>query len=206
MLVAAVRELGATLVLVTHDPRASRIADRVVRIRDGRLSEQWDPATPHSETLVVDDRGWVRLPDALRHGAGAVAGAVAVATADGVLLRGTGRSGHGSRRRRAHRSTSCGEVVARLDAVSVAHGGTTVLDGVALDVHAATLTVVSGRSGLGEVHAAAGADRARAGRRRARSRCSGAGSPTSTATAAPRYAVPAWPSRRRAGRSWRRCT
>ena len=66
------------------------MADRVVRIRDGRLSEQWDPATPHSETLVVDDRGWVRLPDSLRHGAGASSGAVAVATPEGVLLRGTG--------------------------------------------------------------------------------------------------------------------
>ena len=149
VLVAAVRELGATLVLVTHDPRASRIADRVVRIRDGRLSEQWDPATPHSETLVVDDRGWVRLPDALRHGAGAVAGAVAVATDDGVLLRGTGIAMATSPEvgRTEHAS---GDVVATLDSVSVAHGGTTVLDRVDVEVRAATLTVVSGRSGSGK--------------------------------------------------------
>ena len=54
-------------VLVTHDAGAARIADRVVRIRDGRLCEQWRrPDAGARETLVVDDRGWVRLPEPLR--------------------------------------------------------------------------------------------------------------------------------------------
>ncbi len=172
VLAAAVRDLGATLVLVTHDPRAARVADRVVRIRDGRLSEQWDPAAPHSETLVVDDRGWVRLPDALRHRAGALDGAVAVATADGVLLRGTGTSADrppGSATSAATVPAAAaaassapapeaapppgparGDVVATLDGVRVGYAGTTVLDGVSLDVRAGTLTVVSGRSGSGK--------------------------------------------------------
>ena len=149
VLTAAVAELGATLVLVTHDPRAARVADRVGRIRDGRLSEQWDPATPHSETLVVDDRGWVRLPDALRHGAGAVTGAVAVATADGVLLRGTGAAVTGSRDEPREQHTR-GEAVAGLHGVGVAYSGTPVLDRLDLAVHAGTLTVVSGRSGSGK--------------------------------------------------------
>ncbi len=149
VLAAAVDDLGATLVLVTHDPRAARVADRVVRIRDGRLSEQWDPATPHSETLVVDDRGWVRLPDALRHGAGAVTGAVAVATADGVLLRGTGAAVLGDVDL-PHEPHARGEVVASLDDVSVDYSGTPVLDGLSLEVRAGSLTVVSGRSGSGK--------------------------------------------------------
>ena len=150
VLATAVRDLGATLVLVTHDPRASRIADRVVRIRDGRLSEQWDPATPHSETLVVDDRGWVRLPDALRHGAGAVSGAVAVATGEGVLLRGTGSAVTIAAREQTLGRATTGDVVARLDGVTIAYAGTTVLHGVDLDVRAGSLTVVSGRSGSGK--------------------------------------------------------
>jgi ABC-type lipoprotein export system ATPase subunit len=68
LLSGAVLAAGATLVLVTHDPRAVRIADRVVRIRDGRLSEVWHPGgpAPVTERLVVDDRGWLRLPAALR--------------------------------------------------------------------------------------------------------------------------------------------
>jgi ABC-type lipoprotein export system ATPase subunit len=149
VLAAAVEELGATLVLVTHDPRAARIADRVVRIRDGRLSEQWDPAAPHSETLVVDDRGWVRLPDALRHGAGAASGAVAVATEEGVLLRGTG-SATTTAPAAAPRPHLRGEVVATLRGARVTYSGTAVLDGLDIDVHAGTLTVVCGRSGSGK--------------------------------------------------------
>ena len=61
---AAVRAAGAALVLVSHDRRAARIGDRVVRIRDGRLSETWQPGG--EELLVVDDRGWLRLPEAVR--------------------------------------------------------------------------------------------------------------------------------------------
>ena len=150
VLAAAVRDLGATLVLVTHDPRAARIADRVVRIRDGRLSEQWDPAAPHSETLVVDDRGWVRLPDALRHGAGAASGAVALATDQGVLLRGTGVAAPVTKSAAATGPVVLGAVVATLDGVSISYAGTTVLDDLRLEIHRGTLTVVSGRSGSGK--------------------------------------------------------
>ena len=150
VLATAVHELGATLVLVTHDPRAIRIADRVVRIRDGRLSEQWDPATADSETLVVDDRGWVRLPDALRHGAGAVSGAVAVATDDGVLLRGTGSAVSAPTRAVAPAPAGTSAVVATLSEVSIAYAGDTVLDHVDLEVRSHTLTVVCGRSGSGK--------------------------------------------------------
>jgi ABC-type lipoprotein export system ATPase subunit len=150
VLAAAVRSLDATLVLVTHDPRAARIADRVVRIRDGRLSEQWDPRTPHSETLVVDDRGWVRLPDALRHGAGAHAGALAVATPEGVLLRGTGGALIVQDRARRPEGVVGGGLAATLRDVSVRFGDSVVLDRLSLDVHDHALTVVSGRSGSGK--------------------------------------------------------
>ena len=36
-----VREHGCTTVIVSHDPESARIADRIVRIRDGRVSEEW---------------------------------------------------------------------------------------------------------------------------------------------------------------------
>jgi ABC-type lipoprotein export system ATPase subunit len=150
LLSSAVHDLGATLVLVTHDPRASRIADRVVRIRDGRLSEQWDPAAPHSETLVVDDRGWVRLPDSVRHAAGAHAGAVAVATADGVLLRGTGAATTVTSPVRTHDHREAGETRARLVDVAVAYDGVPVLQGLSLDVPGGRMLAVSGRSGSGK--------------------------------------------------------
>jgi ABC-type lipoprotein export system ATPase subunit len=72
LLATAVKNAGASLILVTHDRRAGAIADRVVRIRDGRISETWSPATDVAgsdaapESLVVDDRGWIRLPQEVR--------------------------------------------------------------------------------------------------------------------------------------------
>lgn len=49
----------ATVILVTHDARAEIIADRVVRIRDGRISEEWVPG--EAEKSVVDPFGWKRV-------------------------------------------------------------------------------------------------------------------------------------------------
>ena len=50
-----------TVVLVTHDSRAESFADRVVRIRDGRISEEWLPG--EKERSVIDPFGWTRVPD-----------------------------------------------------------------------------------------------------------------------------------------------
>ena len=89
LLASAVASIGATLLLVTHDQRAARIADRMVRIRDGRLSEQWSPHTPDDEMLVVDDRGWVRLPEALRRNTGALRAVRADVDGARIVLSGT---------------------------------------------------------------------------------------------------------------------
>ena len=88
LLVQATVALGAALLLVSHDARAGRIADRVVRIRDGRLSEEWTPGTTSSETLVVDDRGWLRLPEALRRRTGVETGVHADAAEGRIVLTG----------------------------------------------------------------------------------------------------------------------
>lgn len=58
---AATDTTGTTVVLVTHDSRAESFADRVVRIRDGRISEEWFPGG--KETSVIDPFGWMRIPD-----------------------------------------------------------------------------------------------------------------------------------------------
>ncbi len=68
LLVAVTAAHGAALILVSHDTQADRIVDRVVRVRDGRLSEEWRPEAGH-ESLVVDDRGWIRLPEPMRRAA-----------------------------------------------------------------------------------------------------------------------------------------
>lgn len=47
----AVRELGQTIVMVTHDPVAAGYADRVVFLADGKVVDQMDDPTPDS---VID--------------------------------------------------------------------------------------------------------------------------------------------------------
>ena len=63
------REQGCTTVLVSHDVESTAIADRIVRVRDGRVSEETE-REGGGETLVVGRGGWVRLPEELLARAG----------------------------------------------------------------------------------------------------------------------------------------
>ena len=111
LLAAAAKRADATLLLVTHDQRAARIANRVVRIRDGRLSEQWSPDAPQDEELVVDDRGWVRLPEALRRRIGLADRARVRSDGDEVVLGVAGRRGRAAAARRAGVAAAAGRAV-----------------------------------------------------------------------------------------------
>ncbi|WP_290859885.1 ATP-binding cassette domain-containing protein [Hamadaea sp.] len=141
LLVAATAAVGASLLVVSHDVRAARIADRVVRIRDGRLSEEWRPGQP--EDLVVDDRGWVRLPLALHR-------VRPEQRPEGLLL----RPSTPVETERPSPETGTphppGEVVASLSEVSLARDGREILSGLSFDVRAETWTVLKGRSGSGK--------------------------------------------------------
>jgi len=170
LLVAATEPVGAALLLVSHDIQAMRVAHRVVRIRDGRLSEEWRPEQP--ETLVVDSRGWVRLPEPLRRRAGLGDRVTPEESADAVLLRrpadapapvpATAPSTVDRLLREA-----AGGAVAQLHGVGIARAGRTILDGLDLTLLPGTLTVVRGRSGSGKTtlrRILAGLERPDAGR------------------------------------------
>jgi ABC-type lipoprotein export system ATPase subunit len=62
---ALVRAENCTAVIVSHDPESASIADRIVRIRDGRVSEETARSAGTSETIVVGRGGWLRLPEDL---------------------------------------------------------------------------------------------------------------------------------------------
>lgn len=62
---AAVKN-NCAVILVTHDVAAEEIADRVVRLRDGRISETWKPG--NSVKQVINSKGWVRIPDEVSPG------------------------------------------------------------------------------------------------------------------------------------------
>ena len=60
-----VRAERCTAVIVSHDPESATIADRIVRIRDGRVSEETARAADGEESIVVGRGGWLRLPEEL---------------------------------------------------------------------------------------------------------------------------------------------
>ena len=64
---ALIRELartqGTTVLIVSHDIGSAAIADRVIQIRDGRVSAEAVPG--EDEALVVGSTGWVRIPEEL---------------------------------------------------------------------------------------------------------------------------------------------
>ncbi len=47
------------VILVTHDVRAEEYATRTVRIREGRISEEWSAG--EAEKSVIDEFGWMRV-------------------------------------------------------------------------------------------------------------------------------------------------
>ncbi len=133
LLVRAVERASAALVLVTHDERAQRIAQRVVRIRDGRLGEEWLPGG--DERLVVDDRGWVRLPEPMRRTTGATHVVRAEEVAAGIVLHGTGEVAPFLLDRTPPVSVADGpDPAVEMRGVAIAYDGHAVVSGVDLTV------------------------------------------------------------------------
>jgi energy-coupling factor transport system ATP-binding protein len=62
-----VREHRSAAIVVSHDPASTEIADRVVHIRDGRVSEE---SARGAETAVVGAGGWLRIPEEVLRTAG----------------------------------------------------------------------------------------------------------------------------------------
>jgi ABC-type lipoprotein export system ATPase subunit len=138
LLVALATRTGATLLVVSHDPGAARIADRVVHVRDGRVSEE-------DGALVIDDRGWLRLPGDLRHRLGHTV--MAADEAGVVVLRPAGDVFESvAAAPMVAGAFAPGPTVAALADVSHAH----VPRSVTLEVAGGELTVLCGRSGSGK--------------------------------------------------------
>ena len=63
------REEGGTALVVSHDPASAERADRVVHVRDGRVSDE-RVAGGADGAIVVGRGGWLRLPEELLRSAG----------------------------------------------------------------------------------------------------------------------------------------
>ncbi|HEV2251858.1 MAG TPA: ATP-binding cassette domain-containing protein [Streptosporangiaceae bacterium] len=90
LIVELARTNGTSVMLVTHDPATAAVADRTLRIRDGRIVSD---RRGGEEALVIDG-GWLRLPPDLLTQAGIGRRARAQRTEDGVIVtRATSGSG-----------------------------------------------------------------------------------------------------------------
>jgi ABC-type lipoprotein export system ATPase subunit len=147
-----VREHACTAVVVSHDPESARIADRIVRIRDGRVSEEWSREDGASDTIVVGRGGWLRLPEELLLRAGIGARASARFADGGVVVEPSGERAEtpepGSPREPGSRASS--RVVATVSRIAKRYGATVVIDGMDLELRSGRLHAITGPSGSGK--------------------------------------------------------
>ena len=154
---------GTTLVIVSHDEAAGELADRVVHVRDGRISSELVRGGRYR--LVVGRGGWVRLPESARDGAG-IGGRASWRTDEGEVA----LSGDGPARAviavTEGEAREGGEVVCELRGVDKGYGAGAREHRVLSDFGAVftrgRLVAVEGRSGSGKttlLHLIAGLER-----------------------------------------------
>jgi ABC-type lipoprotein export system ATPase subunit len=146
LLAELVVEHGATAIVVSHDPACTSIADRVVHIRDGRVSEE---RRGERETVVVAPGGWLRVPEEVLHAAG-IGDRAVVESRDGVVE--LHPAGAGQIRAAASAPRLAGVRGERLEAraVSRSYGQQTALAGLDATFRPGELTAVTGPSGSGK--------------------------------------------------------
>jgi ABC-type lipoprotein export system ATPase subunit len=167
LLAEITRETGATAVIVTHDPEAATIADRLVHIRNGRLVEQSVDGSPRA--LVVSHDGWLRLPDGLL-GDDRPSLVSAEGDRDGVVLRPVGSGGaerrppepNGSRPATRSEHPVVGELREVTKTYRHGQGERVVFSNLSRRFQGGRMAAVVGRSGTGKttlLHLLAGLER-----------------------------------------------
>jgi ABC-type lipoprotein export system ATPase subunit len=156
-----VREHGCTTVIVSHDPESARVADRIIRIRDGRVSEEWARDATEGESIVVGRGGWLRLPEELLLRAGIGARASARFEEGAVIVEASGERATEVSDTVSVSDTGASHVVASGHGLSKRFGDTTVFSGIDLELRAGKLYALTGPSGSGKttlLHILAGLD------------------------------------------------
>jgi len=162
LIVELARANGMSVILVTHDPATAEVADRILRIRDGRIVGD---RRGGEEALVVND-GWLRLPPDLLTQAGIWRRARVEPAPDGVIVtRADSDSGPagasvgapaGAPAAQARPQPAARWAPIRVELRSVArsyeHGPARrqVLGGLSHDFAPGQVTAITGRSGVGK--------------------------------------------------------
>ncbi len=147
-----VREHECTTVIVSHDPESARVADRIIRIRDGRVSEEWARDGDAGDAIVVGRGGWLRLPEELLLRAGIGARATARFADGAVLVEPAGEAPvvEPVSDTVPVSDISPERVAASAHGLTRRYGSTTVFEGLALELREGLLHAVTGASGSGK--------------------------------------------------------
>ena len=170
LIVDLARSNGTSVILVTHDPATAELADRTLRIRDGRITGD---RRGGEEALVIDN-GWLRLPPDLLEQAGLGRRVRARPAPDGVVVT---RAASGPGPAASAAATTPPQpperwAPVRVELCSVARTYSCgvsrrhVLSGLTHEFAPGQLTVVTGRSGAGKttlLRLVAGLDRPSSG-------------------------------------------
>jgi ABC-type lipoprotein export system ATPase subunit len=143
-----IRAERCTAVIVSHDPESASIADRVVRIRDGRVSEE-SGTTPGRDSIVVGKGGWLRLPEELLRRSGIRTHATARLEGREIVVSGDETTETVPAVETPARPRDTTDVAA-LRQVTKRYGARTVLEELDMTFASSTLTVVTGPSGSGK--------------------------------------------------------
>jgi ABC-type lipoprotein export system ATPase subunit len=141
-----VSEHGSAAIVVSHDPASTDIADRVVHIRDGRVSEE---RAGGAETAVIGTGGWLRIPEEVLRSAGIHDRARIVVGEGSVELRPVDGRVASQVEQSAPLGGSRGEVL-EARGVSRRYGEQVALDGLDVTFLPEQLSVVVGPSGSGK--------------------------------------------------------
>jgi ABC-type lipoprotein export system ATPase subunit len=157
LIIELARTDGTSVILVTHDPATAGVADRTLRIRDGRIVGDRRGA---DEALVING-GWLRLPSDVLTQAGIGRRVRVRPTPDGVIVTPadsdsgpTGPAGPAAASVRPQPPVPWVPVQVGLRSVArtYGHGLTSrdVLGGLTHDFAPGQMTAITGRSGAGK--------------------------------------------------------
>ena len=151
-----VRTESASAIVVSHDPASTVIADRIVHVRDGRVSGESGRDGHESESIVVGRGGWIRLPEEFLHRSRIVTRAQARVEDGEIVVSGdeTVPECADPAPARTRRQRPNGSAVAELRGVVKLFGsgrrGTEVFADFSAQLNDCRFTVVTGPSGSGK--------------------------------------------------------
>jgi len=152
-----VRESGSTALVVSHDPATADQADRVVHVRDGRISDERVAGSNGDGAIVVGRGGWLRLPEDVLRSAGIVRHATAELRGRELVLEAAGESVTVPQALQpAPQATSRARVtgtqapIVETRALTKRFGATAPIDRLDATFAPGQLTVVTGPSGSGK--------------------------------------------------------